>query len=141
VRLRPGIPDLTGQVTVVAENSGEHADLVAVYLAYVTPGGSQNLGGCSPSGVSNLGAAMLQPRDKITIAIDPGWQCAGPALVNGLFWTLHAFADAHGDDFQSCATIQQVLGGICSAALADDDDLPADNTDIRLRPKVAALGP
>lgn len=112
-----------------------------MYLAYVTPGGSQNLGGCSPSGVSNLGGGILQPRDKVTIGLGPAWQCTNPGLVNGLFWTLHAFADVHGDDFASCATVQLVLSGTCSAALADDDDRPADDTDIRLRPKVVALGP
>ena len=112
-----------------------------MYLANVAPGGSQNQGGCSPSGVSNLGGGVLQPRGKITITIDPAWQCASPALVDGLPWTLHAVADVHGDDFASCATIQQVLSGICSAALADDDDRPADDLGIRVRPKVVALGP
>jgi hypothetical protein len=126
---------------VVANNGGDHADLVGVYLAFIPPGGSQNLGGCSPNGVSNLGSNMLQPRDKLTINIDPSWQCTNPASVDGLPWTLHAIADVHANDLASCATIQQVLSGVCSSALADDDDRPSDDTSIRLRPRVVALTP
>jgi hypothetical protein len=140
VRLRPGVPDI-GQITVVADNDGDHADVIGVYLAFVPPGGSSNPGGCSPSSVSNLGASVIQPRDKVTLNPDDSWQCAVPASVDGLSWTLHAIADVHANDFASCATIQQVLGGACSAALADDDDRADDNSGIRVRPRVVALNP
>ena len=126
---------------MVASNDGDHADLVGVYLAFVPPGGSQNVGGCSPSSVFRFSAKMLQPRNRITIIADPAWQCADPGSVKGLAWTLHAIADVHGDDFSSCATIQQVLSSVCSAALADDDERPSDNLDVRIRPRVVALGP
>jgi hypothetical protein len=140
VRLQPAIPDLNGRVTVVASNGGDHADIVGVYLAFVPPGGSLNIGGCVPNGVSNLGANMLLPRDKVTINTDPSWQCANPALVDGLSWTLHAITDVHADDFASCATNQQVLSGICSSALSDDDATPQNDISIRSRPGVTALG-
>ncbi len=84
---------------------------------------------------------MLLPRDKVTINTDPSWQCANPASVDGLSWTLHAITDVHADDFASCATIQQVLSGVCSTALADDDDQPSDDISIRVRPRVTALTP
>jgi hypothetical protein len=114
---------------------------MGVYLAFVPPSGSLNIGGCAPNGVSDLGSHLLLPRDKVTINTDPSWQCANPALIDGLSWTLHAITDVHADDFASCATIQQVLSGVCSGALADDDDQPSDDTSIRLRPRVTALTP
>jgi hypothetical protein len=83
---------------------------------------------------------MLQPNNRITIVADPAWQCADPALIKGLAWTIHAIADIHADDFASCATTQQLLSGACATALADDDDRPLDNFDVRSRPRVVALG-
>jgi len=138
VRLRPGVPD-SGRVTVVVANGGDHADLIGVYLAFLPPGGSSNGGGCSPAGVQNLGALTLLPRDKLTITTDPSWQCANPASVDGAAWTLKAIADVHGDDFGSCATLQQVFSGQCSAALADDDNVDTNNSLIRARPRVVAI--
>jgi hypothetical protein len=128
-------------VSVVAQNDGDHADLVGIYLAFVPPGGVQNIGGCSPSSVSRFSAKLLQPGNRITIVTDPAWQCADPALVKGLSWTLYAIADVHADDFSSCATIQQVLGGGCATGLADDDDRPSDNFEVRIRPRVVAVKP
>ena len=136
------MPDASGRVTVVvANNSGDHADLIGVYLAFLPPTGSSNEGGCSPAVVQNLGALTLLPRDRLTVTTDPPWQCANPAAIDGATWTLKAIADAHGDDFASCATLQQVFSGQCSAALADDDNGTASNTLIRARPKVVALSP
>ncbi|TMF08446.1 MAG: hypothetical protein E6I38_07415, partial [Chloroflexi bacterium] len=140
VRLRPGIAD-SGRITIVAANGGDHSDMVGVYVAFLPPGGTQNFGGCSPSGVVNLGALNLLPGNKLTVKADPPWQCADPAAMDGVSWTIKAIADAHGDDFASCSTLQQVFSGQCSAALADDDNGTATNTLIRARPKVVALSP
>jgi len=142
VRLRFGVPDTSGRVTiVVANNSGDHADLIGVYLAFLPPGGTFNEGGCSPAVVQNLGAISLLPGDKLTVSTAPSWQCANPAAVDGATWTLKAIADAHADDFASCSTLQQVFSGQCSAALADDDNGTSSNSVIRARPKVVALSP
>jgi len=139
VRLQPGVPDTNGRVTVVVANNGDHADLIGIYLAFLPPGGSSNEGGCSPAGVQNLGALTLLPGAKLTVSTDPSWQCANPAAVDGAVWTLKAIADVHGDDFASCATLQQVFSGQCAAALADDDSVDTNNTLIRARPQVVAV--
>jgi hypothetical protein len=140
VRLRPGVPD-SGRVTVVAANRGDHADMVGVYVAFLPPGGTQNFGGCSPSEVSNLGALNLLPGGRLTVKADPAWQCADPAAMDGVAWTIKAIADVHADDFASCSTLEQIFSGECSAALADDDNSGADNTVLRARPRVVALAP
>ncbi len=142
VHLVPGVPDTSGKATVViANNNGDHADLIGVYLAFLPPAGSQNPGGCSPAGVQNLGALTLLPGDKLTVTTDPPWQCVDPAGVDGATWTLKAIADVHGDDFASCATVQQVFSGECNAALANDDNNSSNNTMIRAQPHVVALSP
>jgi hypothetical protein len=125
----------------VVANKSDHADLTGIYLAFLPPGGTFNEGGCSPTVVQNLGAISLLPGDKLTVSTDPPWQCANPAAVDGATWTLKAIADAHGDDFGSCSTLQQVFSGQCAAALADDDNGTASNSLIRARPKVVALNP
>jgi hypothetical protein len=141
-RLRPGVPDTNSRVTViVANNGGDHSDLIGIYIAFLPPGGSGNEGGCSPALVQNLGSLTLLPRDRLTVSTDPPWQCANPAAVDGATWTLKAIADVHGDDFASCATLQQMFSGQCSAALANDDNVSANNSLIRARPKVVALSP
>jgi len=140
VRLRPGIPD-SGRVTVVAANGGDHEDMVGVYIAFLPPGGSQNYAGCSPEGVSNLGSLNLLPGAKLTVKSDPPWQCADPAAMDGVSWTIKAIADVHADDFASCSTLVQVFSGQCSAALADDDNIDSDNSLLRARPHVVALAP
>ena len=132
------MPDPTIAVTVVVKNGGDHPELVGVYLAYVPPAGSLNPGGCIPNGVSAIGNVHLLPRSTLTIASDPTWQCGNPAAVDGLSWTVTAIADAHADDVASCATVQQVLSGVCAAALADDDQDDSNNTRVRSRPKVMA---
>ena len=139
MRLRPGVPDLTGSVTIVATNSGDHADVVGVYLAFVPPAGSLNPGGCSPIGISVVGNVSIPPSGKVSLTSAPLWRCDNPAAVDGLSWTLIAIADAHADDFASCATLQQVLSGACDTALADDDQGASDNTRLRPRPKIMAL--
>jgi hypothetical protein len=141
VRLRPGIPDTNNRVTVIVANNGDHADPIGIYLALLPPGGSGNEGGCSPAGVQNLGSLTLLPRDQLTVSTAPPWECANPAAVDGATWTLKAIADVHGDDFASCSSLQQVFSGQCSAALANDDNIPANNSLIRARPKVVALSP
>jgi hypothetical protein len=137
--LSPGVPDTKGPLTVVVANSlSNHNDVVGVYLAFLPPGGSSNPGGCSPATVQNLGAFNLLPGGKVTVRIDPAWMCTNPAAVDGLSWTLRAIADAHNDDFGSCATLTQVFNGQCAVALADDDDNDANNTVPRSRPIVVA---
>ena len=139
VRLRPGTPDLTGSVTIVARNGGDHTDVVGVYLAFVPPAGSLNPGGCSPIGVSVVGNVSIPARGNESLTSAPLWQCANPAAVDGLSWTLIAIADVHADDFASCATVQQVLSGACDSALSDDDQDASDNTRLRPHPKIMAL--
>jgi hypothetical protein len=113
---------------------------MGVYLAFVPPGGSTNPGGCTPGGVWFLNAVNVAPRDTATLVADPLWQCADPASVGGLSWTLVAIADAHADDFSSCGTIEEVLGGACQEALADDDEDPANDIETRTRPRVMTTG-
>ena len=138
MRLRPAVPN-TGSVTIAIKNSGDHTDVVGVYLAFVPPAGSANPGNCSPNGVSIVGNVSLAPSSTGSLTSVPLWQCANPATVDGLSWTVIAIADAHADDFASCATIQQVLSGACQTALANDDQGASDNTRLRPRPKVMAL--
>ncbi len=140
VRLLPAVPDTNGPLTVVvANNLSNHAADVGVYLAFLPPGGSSNPGGCSPATVLNLGVFTLLPTDKITVKIDPAWQCANPAAVNGMNWTLKAIADINADDFSSCATLSQVFDTTCSLAMGDDDDNDTNNTRTRALPLVVAL--
>jgi hypothetical protein len=137
VRLRPGLPD-TGAVTIVAKNSGDHTDVVGVYLAFLPPAGALDPG-CTPNGVLVVGNVTIAPRGTESITSAPAWHCDNPAAVDGLTWTLIAIADAHADDFASCVTLAQVLSGACDSALADDDQDPSDNTRLRPRPKIMAL--
>jgi hypothetical protein len=142
VRLAPGIPDTSGSATVVVTNSGSnHTDDVGVYLALLPPGGSSNPGGCSPATVINLGVFSLLPGGRISIKIDPPWLCTNPAAVDGMNWTLKAIADVHGDDFASCATLDQVFDSVCSLAISDDDDNGANDFRTRARPIVVSLAP
>jgi len=137
VRLQPLVPDTSGPLTVVvASNGSNHPDDVAVYLALLPPGGSSNPGGCAPAGVLNLGVFNLLPAGKITVRIDPPWQCANPGAVAGLSWTLKAIADIHGDDVLACDTLAEAFNGACSAGLANDDDADGNNTKSRSRPIV-----
>ena len=126
-------------MTIVARNGGDHTDVVGVYLAFVPPAGSLNPGGCSPVGVSVVGNVSIPARGNESLTSAPLWQCANPTAVDGLSWTLIAIADVHADDFASCATVQQVLGGACDSALSDDDQDASDNTRLRAHPKVMAL--
>ncbi len=103
------------------------------------PAGSLNPGGCSPNGVSLVGNVSIPPRGTESLTSAPIWRCDNPAAVDSLAWTLIAIADAHADDFASCATLQQVLSGACDTALADDDQGASDNTRLRPRPKIMAL--
>ena len=68
--------------------------------------------------------------------IDPLWQCANPAVVNGLSWTLKAIADVHADDFSHCATLAQAFGSECSVNVSDDDDNDVNNTLVKAHPIV-----
>ena len=126
-------------MTIVIKNSGDHTDVVGVYLAFVPPAGSLNPGNCSPNGVSIVGSVSLAPSSIGSLTSAPLWQCANPAAVDGLSWTVIAIADAHADDFASCATVQQVLSGACDSALSDDDQDASDNTRLRPHPKIMAL--
>ncbi|TMF13032.1 MAG: hypothetical protein E6I38_02340 [Chloroflexi bacterium] len=137
VRLRPGLADISA-VTLVAKNSGDHTDVVGVYLAFLPPAGAFDPG-CTPNGVSVVGNVTIAPRGTESLTSAPAWRCDIPAAVDGLSWTLIAIADAHADDFASCATLQQVLSGACDSALSDDDQDPADNTRLRPRPKIMAI--
>jgi len=92
-------------------------------------------------GVVNLGVVTLLPGGKITLRADPEWACEDPTEVDGLPWTLKAFADIHADDGASCATLTQVFNGQCSAALANDDHDDTDNAKTRARPRIVALTP
>ncbi len=137
VRLIPGIPDTQGPLTVVvANNQSDHADDVGVYLAFLPPAGAGNPATCAPALVLNLGVFDLLPKQKITVRVDPPWQCATPSAVTGLTWTLKALADIHADDFTSCATLSAAFNGSCTAALADDDLDDFDNAKTRSRPIV-----
>jgi len=137
VRLRPGLAD-TSAVTIDVKNSGDHTDVVGVYLAFLPPAGAFDPG-CTPNGVSVVGNVTIAPRGTESLTSAPAWRCDIPAAADGLSWTLIAIADAHADDFASCATIAQILSGACDSALADDDQDPADNTRLRARPKIMAL--
>ena len=136
------MPDTSGPLTVVvAASNSNHPDDVGVYLALLPPGGSSNPGGCSPAAVTNFGIFSLLPAEKVTIKLDPPWQCANPAAVNGLNWTLKAVADVHGDDFASCASLSQMFDGTCSLAVSDDDDNDANSIRTRALPIVVSLAP
>jgi hypothetical protein len=111
---------------------------VGVYLAFVPPAGGLDPN-CSPNGVVLVDTVTIAPRGSTSLTSSPAWQCDTPAAIDGLTWTVIAIADAHADDFASCATVQQVLTGSCASALADDDQGPSDNTRLRPRPKVMAL--
>jgi hypothetical protein len=136
VRLRPGVADTSGPVTLVVHQGSNHPNNVGIYLAFLPPLGSSNFAGCSPAAVVNLGSANLTPGETATIKLDPPWQCADPMAVDGVPWTLKAIADVNADDFASCATLNQVFSGACSAALANDDDDDTNNTRLRSRPLV-----
>ena len=138
--MRPSLPD-SAHITVVATNEGDHAETIGVYVVFIPPAGAADPGSCLPNGVGLLATAAVQPREKISLTRTLAWQCVNPAPVDGQSWSIHAFADIHADDFSSCATVQQVLTGVCSAALADDDSSPADDSAVRMRPRVVAIGP
>jgi hypothetical protein len=141
VRLSSGVAD-NGTVTIIAGNSrSEHADTVGIYLALLPPGGTSNFGGCSPAGVQNLGTITLLPGDYITLKTQPNWQCANPAAVDGMAWSLKAIADVHGDDFGPCSTLSQMFDGSCNAALASDDSDDFNSTYTRPAPRVVATRP
>ncbi len=158
VRLAPGVAYSTN-VTVVAQNLGDHADNVSVYLAFSPPGGfATNPGGCS---VFVLGApavwdanqvydwtaialgvspALLDPGQKITLSGNVEFMCTNPAAVDGDNWQVLAIADVHGDDFGACDTLAEAFDGACSSAANEDDDGDANNTKVRPLPKVVSLG-
>ena len=102
------------------------------------PAGALNPG-CTPNGVTVVGNVTIASRASESLTSAPAWRCDNPAAVDGLTWTVIAVADAHADDFASCATVAQVLSGACDYALADDDQDPSDNTRLRPRPKIMAL--
>jgi hypothetical protein len=89
----------------------------------------------------NLGVFSMLAGARVTIRIDPPWQCANPAVVDGMTWTLKAVADVHADDFADCATLSQMFDGSCSLAVSDDDDNDTNNSRTRARPRVASLAP
>ncbi len=87
----------------------------------------------------------LLPGQKITLSGNVEFQCANPAVVNGMNWEVLAIADVHGGtvapggDFDSCDTLSEVFDTTCTVAVNDDDDNDGNNTKLRPLPKVSAL--